>query len=77
LACLDWGFIGCLVIIIEDYKCLPIYNCAWLVGEGIPAEAIRGGVGGRVNGKLGPYPKLYIISNLYILANQGGLWIYL
>ena len=33
------------------------------------AKAIRGGVGGGVNGKSGPYPKLRIISNLYILAN--------
>jgi len=28
------------------------------------AKAIRGGVGGRVNGKLGPYPELHIISKL-------------
>jgi len=35
----------------------------------MPAEAIRGGVGGGVNGKSGPYPKLRVISNLYVLAN--------
>jgi len=34
----------------------------------MPAKAIRGGVGGGVNRKSGPYPKLYIISNLHILA---------
>ena len=33
------------------------------------AEAIRGGVGGRVNGKSGPYPELRVISNLHILVN--------
>jgi len=41
------------------------------------AKAIKEGVRGGVDGKSGPYPKLYIISNLYILANQRGLWTYL
>ena len=33
------------------------------------AEAIGEGVRGGVDGKSGLYPKLRVISNLYILAN--------
>jgi hypothetical protein len=35
----------------------------------MPAKAIRGEVRDRVNGRSNLYPKLYIISNLYILVN--------